>query len=383
MKRRQFLKIAGSTAVILAASGAGFVATRTPEAALAPWGNAGSQYSDPMRRALSYAILSSNPHNRQPWVVDLKSETEAVLTCDLDRLLPVTDPFSRQIVIGLGCFLELFSLAAASNGYRADITYFPKGEPGEALDQRPIAHLSLVKQSDLKPDPLFAQTLNRHTNREAYDTRRPIGKATLDKLLNAPSGKVSTGGTVSGRDLQDLRILTRDAMITEIRTPDAYQESVDLMRIGRREIEANPDGIALGGAFLESLSLVGILTRESVSDPKTQSFQVGLDMVDAGAMSSMGFVWITTEGNDRITQIEAGRAYMRIALETTAQGLVMQPMSQALQEYEAMIPYYKAVHNRFTNRGTERMQMLARIGYAKTKIEPSPRWPLATRITGA
>ena len=68
---------------------------------------AGSQYTDPIRRALSFAILAPNPHNRQPWVVDLKSDTEAVLTCDLQRLLPATDPISRQIVIGLGCFLEL------------------------------------------------------------------------------------------------------------------------------------------------------------------------------------------------------------------------------------------------------------------------------------
>jgi hypothetical protein len=124
MNKRSFLKIAGSTSVIIAASGAGigaFIATRTPQAALRSWKTAGSQYADPMRNALSYALLAPNPHNRQPWVVDLKSDTEAVLTCDLQRLLPATDPFSRQIVIGLGCFLELFTLAAAHGGHRAQI----------------------------------------------------------------------------------------------------------------------------------------------------------------------------------------------------------------------------------------------------------------------
>jgi len=174
MNRRNFLTIAGSTAVIVAAGSTGFVLTRTPTNALAPWVNPGSLYSDPMRRALSFAILAPNPHNRQPWIVDLKSDTEAVLTCDLDRLLPATDPFSRQIIIGLGCFLELFSMAAADHGYRADIRYFPNGEPGDKLDQRPIAHLSLDKQEGVIEEPLFAHTLNRHTNRNAYDhsTRR-------------------------------------------------------------------------------------------------------------------------------------------------------------------------------------------------------------------
>lgn len=331
-----------------------------------------------MRRALSYAILGPNPHNRQPWIVDLKSDTEAVLTCDLNRLLPATDPYGRQIVIGLGCFLELFSIAAADQGYRADIRYFPNGEPGDQLDQRPIAHLTLTKDEGMAADPLFAHSLNRHTNRNAYDLDQPIGDNALSGLRHAAVNSVQVG-TASGQQLKDLRTLTRDAMFAEIRTSEAYQESIDLMRIGRAEIEANPDGIVLGGAFLESLNLVGLLTRESLADPTSSSYQMGLDMIDEAAMSAMGFVWINTMGNDRNAQIEAGRAYMRIALQVTADGLAMQPMSQALQEYDAMLPYYDSVHKMLTNRAGERVQMLARLGYSES-VGPSPRWPLQTRI---
>ena len=43
--------------------------------------------------------------------------------------------------------------------------------------------------------------------------------------------------------------------------------------------------------------------------PASRSYQIGLDMIDEGAMTSMGFVWIKTVGNDRAAQIEAGRAY--------------------------------------------------------------------------
>jgi len=383
MKRRIFLKIAGTSAVIVAAGGLGFVTTRTPEEALKPWHNAGSLYTDPMRRALSYAILAPNPHNRQPWVVHLMNDTEAVLYCDLERLLPETDPFSRQIVIGLGCFLELFSIAAADHGYQADVHYFPEGEPGDNLDNRPIARLSLRKQPALKKDPLFAFTLKRHTNRNPFDTGKPVPDAVMDRLLGVPSKRVRVQATNEGKDLQDLRILTKDAMQKELRTPEAYHESIELMRIGRREIEANPDGISLGGAFLETLHLTGSLTRQTLADPLSQSFQIGLDMVEEGAMSSMGFIWINTMGNDRTAQIEAGRAYMRIALKATGEGLAMQPMSQALQEYAAMIPYYDSVHDRLTSGTGERVQMLARLGYPMDVVGPSPRWPLATRIKKA
>ena len=379
MKRRKLLSLAGSAGVIVAAASVGFVTTRTPKGALKPWESAGSMYSEPMRRALSYAILAPNPHNRQPWMVELKSDTEAVLTCDLNRLLPETDPFSRQIVIGLGCFLELFSIAATEHGYRADIRYFPDGEPGDELDQRPIAHLSLNKQEGLLGDPLFAHILNLHTNRNAYHTDKVIGDQVLRRLRDAAVNDVRVG-TAKGRTrLNDLRTLTRDAMLAEVRTPQAYQESIDLMRIGRAEIEANPDGIALGGAFLEALNLTGVLTRESLADPASRSYQIGLDMIDEGAMTSMGFVWINTMGNDRAAQIEAGRAYMRIALQVTADDLAMQPMSQALQEYSAMVPYYKTIHERLTNQPGERVQMLARNGYAKD-IGPAPRWPLEARV---
>lgn len=379
MNRRKFLKIAGSSAVIVAAGGGVFVATRTPTQALKPWQDAASLYSDPLRRALSYAILAPNPHNRQPWMVTLQSDTQAVLSCDLDRLLPQTDPFSRQIVVGLGCFLELFSMAAAQQGYRAHIQYFPKGALSDRLDGRPIAHLRLTKQAGVNPDPLFGHVLKRHTNHDPYDIERPVSDDIAKRLEAAAKGPVKSGVINGGKRLQDLRILTRDAMFAEMKTPRAYQESIDLMRIGRGEIEANPDGISLGGAFLETLSLTGVLSRKSLADPASYSFQTGLDMVEQGAMTSMGFVWITTAGNERAAQIDTGRAYMRIALQGTADGLVMQPMSQALQEYAAMAPFFDMVHDMFTTQPGARVQMLARLGYAADS-GPAPRWPLNTRI---
>jgi len=194
--RRRFLRIAGTTAVIVAATGGGAAAwlgTRDPASARAPWAAAGG-YPDPMRRALSYAILAPNPHNRQPWLVELKSETEAVPRCDLGRLLPETDPFSRQIVIGLGCFLELLRQAAAEEGLTAEIAPFPDGEPTQ-LDGRPVAHIRLVAGGT--PDPLFAHVHDRRSNKEPFDTERPVGAETLAALADAAGPGVSVSGTVA------------------------------------------------------------------------------------------------------------------------------------------------------------------------------------------
>jgi hypothetical protein len=105
LSRRHVLSILGG-GVILAAGGAGsFLATRTPTAALAPWSTAGQGYDDPRLDALSWAILAPNPHNRQPWLVRLDGQNDVTLFADSTQRLPETDPFDRQITIGLGCFL--------------------------------------------------------------------------------------------------------------------------------------------------------------------------------------------------------------------------------------------------------------------------------------
>ncbi len=120
--RRKFLSILGG-GVVLAATGATLWATsRDPAGARRPWEMAGREAgADPRRRALSYAVLAPNPHNRQPWIADLRVADEITVFSDPDRRLPQTDPFDRQITIGLGCFLELLVQAAAQDGRRIGV----------------------------------------------------------------------------------------------------------------------------------------------------------------------------------------------------------------------------------------------------------------------
>ena len=76
-------------------------------------------------RALSWAILAPNPYKRQRWMVDLSQPDTAVLYVDPDRLLPHTNPFNSQIIIGLGCFLEVLRTVALQDGLNVDCDLFP------------------------------------------------------------------------------------------------------------------------------------------------------------------------------------------------------------------------------------------------------------------
>ncbi len=381
--RRGFLKIAGSSAVILAAGTGAFVATREPTMALAPWKTAGAQNTDIRHRALSWAILAPNPHNRQPWVVDLATDGEATLYCDPERRLPETDPFDRQITIGLGCFLEVLRQAAAEEGYRADITPFPDSEPEPRLDNRPIARVRFTRDAAVQKDPLFAHVAARRSNKEPFDTSRSVAPDVVSRLTDAASmTQGRSAGTIENAQIEEMRALTWKAFETEVRTPHTYLESVRLMRIGKAEIESQPDGIDLGGPFLEALKLVGVLNRESLADPASDAFQQGLDMYRDITGTAMGYFWIVSAGNTRAEQLDVGRAYVRANLEATRLGVGMHPLSQALQEYEEMADHYKALYARLGVEAPARLQMFARLGYGPD-IAPSPRWPYQSKIRSA
>ncbi|MBT8460048.1 MAG: twin-arginine translocation pathway signal protein [Boseongicola sp.] len=373
MSRRKTLAILGG-GFIAAASGATFAVTRAPDTAIAPWANAG-QYSDPRKKALSYAILAPNPHNRQPWIVDLGNPDEITLYVDTDRLLPHTDPFSRQIVIGLGCFLELLSLAAAEDGLATEIELFPSGIDPKKLDARPVAHVRFA--TGATPDPLFQHVMERRSLKETFDTTRTVPDDALADFVTVARA-TDAQATNLATQVADLRQLTREALIIEIETPHTYKESVDLFRIGHKEVNTNPDGIDFSGPVFEAMHLTRTFTRSAALDASSVAFREGVKAVLANADTAMAHLWQVTAQNTRVDQIAAGRDWMRLHLAATRRGLGVQPLSQALQEYPEMTDLYAQVHQKLAPGGGT-VQMLARLGYGP-EVSQSPRWPLEAKI---
>jgi hypothetical protein len=376
--RRAFLFSAGA-ATLAVPGAAGFLASRTPSRALAPWDEAHrAAWSDPRMRALAYAVLAPNPHNRQPWIVELRGESELMVFCDLGRRLPETDPFDRQIVIGFGCFLELFRMAASREGLATEIEPFPEGEPRPRLDGRPVARLRVAPMAPAS-DPLFAEILRRRSNKRPFDVARPVAAETLLRLVEGIGGAEAT---IDPARVAALRDLTWRAFEREFTLERTLMESVRLMRIGKAEIEASPDGIFLGGPMMEALRLVGVISREQMADPASAAFRQGLDTYRAIMGSAMGYVWLTSAAETRRAELAAGRDWVRLNLRASALGLDVHPVSQALQEFPEMAELFAAVHRHLGVAPGRRLQMLGRVGYGPA-MPPSPRWPLETRIRTA
>jgi len=363
ISRRKTLAILGGGFIAAAGIGAAtFVTTRRPQAALAPWQKAGS-YDDPRKNALSYAILAPNPHNLQPWMVDLTGTDTVVLYRDPERILPHTDPFSRQITIGLGCFLEQMKIAATLTGHDVGLELFPAGENG------PVAIAKFSTSATL--DPLAAQLLERRSCKEPYQMAA-IETSRLS-ALEAYADIVTESEMV-----ESLQSLTWEAFQIEMATPRTLQESAELMRIGKQEINANPDGIDIGGPMLETLMLLGILPREALMDPDSEATQSFLSSYKNMLVSTPAYTVINSAKNNRLSQIAAGAAWLRLNLKTTELGLALHPVSQALQEYDEMAKLYHRCHELLAKDG-ETVQMLGRLGYGPM-TKPAPRWPLEAKL---
>lgn len=345
----------------------------------AAWRNPGAGERDARRWALAHAILAPNPHNRQPWLVDLPGADEIVFHADTTRLLPATDPPNRQITIGCGAFLELLDLAARERGLRAAMALWPEGEPQPVLDARPVARVRLVSDPAVTADPLFRQITARHTNREPFDLAKPPSAAELAQVVAAAPPPLVAAAVTDAAGVARLVDIGARGFAREMTTAAAAQESARLTRIGRAEIARHRDGISLQGPFLEGMAAVGILTREAMGDPKSFATRSAIDMFGKMIAATPSFVWLKGPDNSRATQIACGRAYARMHLTATALGLSMQPWSMTLQEFPQMAELYRETQAALGADPRAPLQMLVRVGRAKPAA-PSPRRGLAQHI---
>ncbi|MDP9994151.1 hypothetical protein J2W28_000891 [Variovorax boronicumulans] len=383
-ERRNFVRLLGGGVVV--AAGAVALATwwlhsDIPAAALEIWNGPGNE-PDARRRAVAYAVTAPTAYNCQPWLVDLREPEAIVLYCDRERLLPQTDPYGRQALIGHGAFIELLVMALAQQGILASVQLWPQGEL--PLEPRhwphvPVARLRLA--SGGAPDPLFAQVLRRRTPKQRFDTARPVSSDMLQGLTAiAPAGgTVQADGTVDMARVRVLRKLCAAAARVEIATPGTALENLRMLRVGPQEILEHRDGFSRNDPALRLAIALGQFDRNVPASEDSESFKQTFQMFEDQANTAMGFVWLSTRGNSRTDQIAAGRAYVRQQLRATDLGVGLHPMSQSLEEFAEMAPHHAAAHDLLLgtepprNARSPTLQMMCRLGYPISPVQAAPR----------
>ena len=203
---------------------------------------------------------------------------------------------------------------------------------------------------------------------------KPISLQSLRAAASRP------GITVHAATATDQVRRTRDIAIegdrVEFNRPATLSESVDVMRLGTDAVAAEPPGLPVLGTGAWWGRKLGLLSRDELRKTDGIAAKYAVEDSNKAAHPTPAWAWLASEDNSRHAQIEAGRAYVWLKLAATAQGLAMQPNSQVLQEFEKTRDLYRAFHQEVSVTLPQRVQMLARIGYAE-QSEPAPRRSLA------
>jgi len=377
--RRSFLAtVQAGVWASLAGASAGPVQAHNMTLAERPWSAAPEAKSaDPRIRATAFAILAPSPFNTQPWLIELPRDDMLTLRCDLTCRLPNSDPGDRMTTISLGGFLELLRMAAAEHGCRVDIAPFPLGEPGAQLDDRPIASVKFI-QGDAIRDPLFAQVLERRTCKRPFE-RKSVDAVLLHQIGAVVSGRVALKSSNNPGLVNRIGTLASQAFEVEKHTPRINQEQVRLVRMGDEEVQASPDGFELNVPEVDASVCGGRPIRSLLVDPDSLASQLQINRYRRLCDTAAAYLWLTTEGNTRLDQLQTGRDWVRIHLKATELGLSLEPQSPALNDSSEMHVMFSLLRDMLGAHWGQRVQMLSRVGYAE-QMAPTARWPVESRI---
>jgi hypothetical protein len=318
------------------------------------------------------AILAANAHNSQPWVFELGTD-RIDLFADTGRSMGTMDALRREMIVSLGCALENLVHAARANGLDPTVTLLP--------DPADETHVAAVDLSSGPRDvsELFLAIPDRHTDRSAYDTTRPVEASTLERLAaTADEDDVGIDWLTDPAERSSFGDLTVRA--TEAIIADDQQAADDYAwyRFDWDEIQAKKDGITFDASGASPLlrAVVKLLPTPSIETAGEGWVTATRDRHVATA-AAYGLVTATDRGDDRQRML-AGRLYQRLHLTATTLGLSMQPLAQVVERADRELsaglePEFTVALTRLAS--GRQVVLPFRVGYPTMEAEPSPRRP--------
>src|SRR5688500_8650057 len=120
-----------------------------------------------LAKAVDVAVLAPNSHNTQPWSFRIRWDgLEIVL--DRSRVLPITDPAAREMIISCGAALQNIRIALRHWGYAAKVEILPHPSTPDVLARVELGGPRIRSRLN---EMLFAAISERHTNRAPF---RPV-----------------------------------------------------------------------------------------------------------------------------------------------------------------------------------------------------------------
>ena len=321
-------------------------------------------FKQPVLKAIALGINAPSPHNTQSWKFEIVKDTKMFLYVDENILLPATDPPSRQIHIGAGCFIETTVLGAQRLGYKSVVAYFPQGYTNQSdFGKKPVASIELVKDS-IQVDPLSEFIESRQTNRRNYKGNL-ISQKEFSALMSLSGRSHSKLIFINSNFEPYLDIFYRGFEI-ESRTFETNEETRNLFRFNEEQRAKKRDGISIPQMGYKGL-MIGLAEKSLDMGDKEKwhsdkSISLSLKNVKKGIESTKGIVVWYTETNDFSDWVKTGRDYVRFSHALASKELYAHPYNQAIQEYAEMKTVRNELNELLKIKEPQKVQMIVRIG---------------------
>ncbi|WP_243278108.1 hypothetical protein [Clostridium yunnanense] len=347
---------------------------------LEPWDKSYSdKFEDKRIKLISNGILAASGHNMQPWIIKLDQDKDAFyLYANSDLLTSEVDPFARQTMITQGTFLQYIVVSGQHFGYKVNIDFFPKGQYDEqnlaiSMKERPVAKVT-ISEAKNKESKLYDFMFLPDTNREVYEKTK-LTKEQTELFLNLSDEDVKVKTFDDENSLKRLGEYAMKGAEIEANIHRMNEESAKVFRVNEYEKNKYRYGYSFEGQDITGVKkylMQGLITLIPSMNSEKASSDLYIKSTKTAVENTSAYGMVITKDNSRIGQVKSGMIYSSLVLNAHSLGLVMQPLSQVLEEYPEMKAQYESFHKDYTNKG-EIIQMFFRVGRKAKEVPKSMR----------
>lgn len=319
--------------------------------------------SSSLSELLAYTRLAPSVHNTQPWEFSTTSNTLTIHVAK-KRTLGPGDPTGRELWISMGICIETALQAARGLGLKAEIVSLQTESTN-----RPIATIKLTS-GDAPSKHLLTLIKKRQSYRKKMiATKLPDSlRAACEQSLQDLKG-VSVHLLEERPAIEKVAELTGKGMRLALSSPEFRKELGELVHHNLSSSRTGMPGYVLNrgliGSFWEKWS---ILHGRALGEKALADEQKILD--------SSALIFISTKGDVPKFWLQAGRAYLRIALQLTNTNLVHSTIAAPVEAASFHEDIEQLLHTK------HRIQTMMRIGKASGRqSKPTPRLHVDELIT--